>query len=391
MRKRVLLGVTGGISAYKSPTIASRLRKSGIDVSVVMTDSATKFITPLTMETMSGNRVITDMFSRDFPYEVEHISLAKSSDLVLIAPATANFIGKVANGIADDMLSTTIMACKGIKVFAPAMNTGMLTDENYLQNVEKLKKQGAYFIESDSGILACGDIGKGRLPEPETIVDFCLELLKSKNDYCGKRVLVTAGATIETIDGVRFLSNSSSGKMGVAIADEAYSRGADVTLVCGRVSVDVPKYLKRIDVVSTEDMFNAVVGELPNNDVIIKAAAPSDYAPIRVFANKVKSETLTLNLVKTKDIAREVGRIKGNRKLVIFSAETENLIENAKGKLEKKNADLVVANDVTKEGAGFNVDTNIVTLISRQGEVCAYEKMSKQKVANIILDKILEL
>lgn len=391
MRKRVLLGVTGGIAAYKAPTIASHLRKNGVDVSVVMTDSATKFITPLTMETMSGNRVITDMFSRDFPYEVEHISLAKSSDLVLIAPATANFIGKVANGIADDMLSTTIMASKGIKVFAPAMNTGMMTDESYLKNVETLKARGAIFIEADSGILACGDVGKGRLPDPDVIVGKCLELLKANNDYAGKKVLVTAGATIETIDGVRFLSNSSSGKMGIALADEAYSRGADVTLICGKVTANVPSYLKRIDVTSTEDMLNAVLNEVPNHDIIIKAAAPADYAPIKVFDNKVKSTTLTLELVKTKDIAAEVGKVKGNKKLVIFSAETENLIENAKQKLIKKNADLVVANDVTEEGAGFNVDTNIITLITADGEITPHEKATKQVVANIILDKILDL
>ena len=391
MRKRVLLGVTGGIAAYKAPTIAGALKHAGVDVSVVMTDAATKFITPLTMETTSGNRVITDMFSRDFPYEVEHISLAKSSDLVLIAPATADFIGKVARGIADDMLSTTIMACKGIKVFAPAMNTGMITDEAYLENVEILKKRGAIFIEADSGELACGDVGKGRLPEPSVIVEEVLDLLKVKPDLLGKKILVTAGATVETIDGVRYISNFSSGKMGVAIADEAYQRGAEVTLVCGRVTVDVPKYIKRVDVLSSADMYEKVTSLVSSNDVIIKAAAPADYTPKQVAANKIKSDTLTLELVKTKDIAQAVGKIKGDRILVIFSAETENLLENALAKLKKKNADLVVANDVTQEGAGFNVDTNIVTFITPDGNLQRFDIMPKTQVANLILDKVLQI
>lgn len=391
MRKSVLLGITGGISAYKSPTIASRLRQAGVDVHVVMTDAATKFITPLTLETVSCNRVITDMFSREFPYEVEHISLAKSSDLVLIAPATANFIGKVANGIADDMLSTTVMASKGIKVYAPAMNTGMITDEFYLKNVEALKQQGAYFIESDEGHLACGDVGKGRLPEPEKIVEYVLNLLKIKPDYQGKRVLVTAGATIETIDGVRFLSNFSSGKMGVAIADEAYKRGAEVTLVCGKVSIDVPDYIKRINVVSTTDLLNTVLEEEINNDIFVMAAAPADYQPVAVAKNKIKSDTLTLELKKTPDVAANLGKIKGDKCLVVFSAETENLLENAKKKLVKKNADLVVANDVTLEGAGFGTDTNIVTIIERSGNITEYPKLLKTEVANAILDKIIKL
>lgn len=388
MRKRVLLGVTGGIAAYKTPSVAGALKRAGVDVSVIMTDSATKFITPLTLETTSGNRVITDMFSRDFPYEVEHISLAKSSDLVLICPASANFIGKVANGIADDMLSTTYMASSATKVFCPAMNTGMLTDTAYLSNVEILKQRGAIFMDSDEGVLACGDSGKGRLPEPQKIVDFVLELLKVKQDYKGKKVLVTAGATVETIDGVRFLSNFSSGKMGVCIADEAYSRGADVTLICGRITCSVPSYIKRIDVTSTEDMYNAVMGNYSNADVIIKSAAPCDYAPITVAPQKIKSGSLTLELVKTKDIAKAVGAVKGDRKLVIFSAETENLLDNARGKLISKNADLVVANDVTQEGAGFNVDTNIVTLITKGGLEISYDKLPKQKVAELILDQV---
>jgi len=391
MRKRVLLGVTGGIAAYKAPTIAGALKRAGVDVTVVMTDAATKFITPLTMETMSGNRVITDMFSRDFPFEVEHISLAKSSDLVLVAPATADFVGKVARGIADDMLTTTIMACKGIKVFAPAMNTGMITDQAYLENERILKERGVKFIESASGELACGDVGKGRLPEPDVIVKYVLDLLKVDPDYLGKKVLVTAGATVESIDGVRYISNFSSGKMGIALADEAYQRGAEVTLVCGRVTAPVPKYINRVDVVSSQDMYDKVLSLTMEQDVIIKAAAPADYTPVKVAQNKIKSQTLTLELVKTKDIAKAVGEIKGDRILVIFSAETENLLDNAIGKLKSKNADLVVANDVTQEGAGFNVDTNIVTLISKDGQMQKYDLLPKNKVANIILDKVLEI
>jgi len=390
MRKRVLLGVTGGIAVYKAVTVVSMLVKAGIDVVVIMTDSACRFVTPLTFETMSKNRVITDMFSRDYPYEVEHVSLAKSSDLVLIAPATANFIGKVVSGVADDMLTTTYMACKGIKLVCPAMNTNMYNDEFFQKNLEEMRCQGTYILEPNTGILACGDIGKGRLCEPEEIVAKVLELLKVKNDYEGKNVLVTAGATIETIDGVRYISNQSSGRMGIAIADEAYSRGANVTLIAGKVSVNIPKYINTIRVESTEDMYNAVLERVEDNDIIIKAAAPADYRVKQIFDNKVKTDTLTLELVKTPDIAKAVGEIKKDKKLVIFSAETENLIENAKCKLLKKNADMVVANDVTLEGAGFNCDTNIVTLITREKEE-HFDKLPKTSVANIILDKVLEL
>ncbi len=390
MRKRVLLGVTGCIAAYKAVTIVSMLTKAGVDVVVVMTDNACKFVTPLTFETMSKNRVITDMFARDFPYEVQHISLAKSADLVLIAPATANFIGKVAEGIADDMLTTTYMACKGIKVVCPAMNTGMYEDVFFQKNLTALKEQGTLIVEPDSGRLACGDVGKGRLSEPEQIVTYVLELLKINPDYEGKRVLVTAGATIESIDGVRYLSNHSSGKMGIAIAEEAYARGAKVTLIAGKTSVPVPSYIDVIRVGSTEDMLNAVIDRVKDNDVIIKAAAPADYRPKKVFDNKIKSDSLTLELEKTPDIAKAVGEIKGDRRLVIFSAETENLTANARGKLVKKNADMVVANDVTLEGAGFNTDTNIVTIITADDET-SYPKLSKAEVANIILDRILTL
>ncbi len=391
MRKRVLLGVTGGIAAYKAAYITSGLVNAGVDVVVIMTDSATKFITPLTFESLSKNRVITDMFSRDFPYEVEHISLAKSSDLVLIAPATANFVGKIASGIADDMLTTTCMACKAVKVICPAMNSAMYTDSAFQANMQKLIKEGVNFVEPEDGRLACGDEGKGRLASPEKIVSYVLDLLKVKPDYAGKRVLVTAGATIESIDGVRYLSNKSSGKMGIAIADAAASRGAEVTLVAGKTSVSIPKYINTVRVQSTADMYNAVMERLLESDIIIKAAAPADYTPAEIADNKIKAQSLVLNLVKTKDIAKAVGEAKGDKKLVVFCAETERLIEHAKAKLISKNADMVVANDVTREGAGFEIDTNAVTIITRGGEAEDYGVMPKTELADIILNKILLL
>ena len=390
MRKRVLLGVTGGIAVYKSVTLVSLLVKAGIDVVVVMTDSACKFVTPLTFETISKNRVITDMFARDFPYEVEHISLAKSADVAVVAPATANFVGKVASGIADDMLTTTFMACKKQKLICPAMNTNMYEDSFFQANLSKLMESGIEVIEPASGMLACGDVGKGRMCEPEQIAEKIKEMLGVTCDYAGKKVLVTAGATCESIDGVRYLSNHSSGKMGVAIADNAISRGAEVLLVVGNTTCNIPSYINTVKVTDTQSMFDVVTAHAKEFDYVIKAAAPADYRPKKVYDNKVKEQSLILELEKTPDIAYAVGQDKGNCKLIIFSAETENLIENAKGKLKKKNADMVVANDVTQKGAGFNVDTNIVTIITNDEET-SYEMMSKSALAEIILDKALKL
>ena len=390
MRKRVLLGVTGGIAVYKSVTLVSLLVKAGIDVVVVMTDSACKFVTPLTFETISKNRVITDMFARDFPYEVEHISLAKSADVAVVAPATANFVGKVASGIADDMLTTTFMACKKQKLICPAMNTNMYEDSFFQANLSKLMESGIEVIEPASGMLACGDVGKGRMCEPEQIAEKIKEMLGVTCDYAGKKVLVTAGATCESIDGVRYLSNHSSGKMGVAIADNAISRGAEVLLVVGNTTCNIPSYINTVKVTDTQSMFDVVTAHAKEFDYVIKAAAPADYRPKKVYDNKVKEQSLILELEKTPDIAYAVGHDKGNCKLIIFSAETENLIENAKGKLKKKNADMVVANDVTQKGAGFNVDTNIVTIITKDEET-SYEMMSKSALAEIILDKALTL
>lgn len=390
MRKRVLLGVTGGIAVYKSVTLVSLLVKAGIDVVVVMTDSACKFVTPLTFETISKNRVITDMFARDFPYEVEHISLAKSADVAVVAPATANFVGKVASGIADDMLTTTFMACKKQKLICPAMNTNMYEDSFFQANLSKLMESGIEVIEPASGMLACGDVGKGRMCEPEQIAEKIKEMLGVTCDYAGKKVLVTAGATCESIDGVRYLSNHSSGKMGVAIADNAISRGAEVLLVVGNTTCNIPSYINTVKVTDTQSMFDVVTAHAKEFDYVIKAAAPADYRPKKVYDNKVKEQSLILELEKTPDIAYAVGHDKGNCKLIIFSAETENLVENAKGKLKKKNADMVVANDVTQKGAGFNVDTNIVTIITNDEET-SYEMMSKSALAEIILDKALTL
>lgn len=389
-RKRVLLGITGGIAAYKSAYIASALVKAGLDVVVVMTDAATRFITPLTMETLSKNRVITDMFSRDFPYEVEHISLAKNSDLVLVAPASADFIAKAAQGLADDMLSTTYMAATGIKVMCPAMNTAMYQSQACTANRDLLARRGVLFVEPETGPLACGDVGKGRMAEPDTIVDFVLRQLAITPDYMGKRVLVTAGGTIESIDGVRYLSNFSSGKMGVALAQCAHRRGATVTLVAANCSVPLPDYVEVVRVQSTRQMYDAVLSRVAQCDVIIKAAAPCDYTPAAPFDNKYKGDTLVLQLVKTPDIARAVGQVKGQCKLVVFAAETRDLLANARAKLKEKNADLMVANDVTQPGAGFGVDTNIVTLITATDET-PLPMLSKEDVADRILDKVLQL
>lgn len=386
----MLLGITGGIAAYKAATIASSLVKSGVDVVVVMTDAATKFITPLTMETLSKNRVITDLFARDFPFEVEHVSLAKSSDLVLIAPASADFIAKAAYGLADDMLSTTYLAAKGIKLMAPAMNTNMYLDPATQANMATLASRGVHFVEPTEGVLACGDIGKGRMAEPQEIVKVVLDLLKVKPDYLGKKVLVTAGATVESIDGVRYLSNHSSGKMGIALAACAFERGAEVTLVAGNTTAPIPPYIHTIKVNSTEDMYREVMALAKDQDLIIKAAAPCDYRPVKRFDNKVKSDSLTLELVKTPDIAQAIGQDKGDSKLVVFAAETQDLLANARAKLVKKNADMVVANDVTQEGAGFGVDTNVVTLVTKNGEE-PLAKMDKVKLADVLLDRILRL
>lgn len=390
--KTVVLGVTGGIASYKTCEIVSALKKKGFNVEVIMTPNATKFVSPLTFETLSENRVVVDMFDRNFNFDVEHISLAKKADVFVIAPATANIIGKIACGIADDMLSTTIMATKAPKIICPAMNTAMYENQQVVENLKKLSNQGFQIVEPISGRLACGDIGKGKMAEPLEIVKAIECVFSKKQDYIGKKLLITAGATEEKIDGVRYITNYSSGKMGLAIAKRAVNRGASVTLVAGRVSVDIPDIFdKVVRVKSTADMFDAVMGNYADNQIIIKSAAPSDYKVKNYSKQKIKSENLVLELEKNPDIAASIGAVKGDRKLVIFSAETDNLIKNAKDKLKNKNGDLVIANDVTAEGAGFNVDTNIVTIIDKNGKSFPYGLLLKSEVADIILDHIIEL
>lgn len=390
--KTVVLGVTGGIAAYKSCEIVSRLRKLNADVRVLMTAHATEFVTPLTFETLSGNRVVSDMFSRDFEWEVEHVSLAKAADVFVVAPATANVIGKLNEGIADDMLTTTFLACKAPKIICPAMNTNMLENEQVASNLAALAEKGCIVVDSVSGRLACGDEGKGKMAEPVDIVEAIKDVLMPNPDYLGKCVLVTAGATEEDIDGVRYITNRSSGKMGIAIASAAAARGAEVVLVAGKINVDIPKTVSKvIRVTTTDEMLNAVLDEVPASDVIIKAAAPADYKVLNASAHKLKASAVTLELVKNPDIAKAVGAVKGDRKLVVFSAETDDLIANATAKLFSKNADMVVANDVTKEGAGFNSDTNIVSIITAAGDRFDSGLLPKSEVADLILDTVLKL
>lgn len=392
MRKlNVVLGVTGGIACYKSCEIVSRLVKQGINVDVIMTKNAQEFVKPLSFETMSANPVICDTFERARSWEVEHISLAKKADVMLIAPASANVIGKFANGICDDMLSTTFMASNAIKVICPAMNTAMFRNPIFRENLNKLKGLGCVIIEPTEGRLACGDVGEGKMSEPIDIVREVVRLLTPSDELKGKRVLITAGGTQEPIDSVRVITNHSSGKMGMALVKDCIDRGAQVTLIKGIVSVDIPYgTYKVIDCETTQQMYDAVMSEYAENDYIIKAAAPSDYKVAKQALNKIKGDNITLNLIKNPDIAAQVGKVKGERKLVVFSAETENLIENAKAKLISKNADIVVANDVTMTGAGFNTDTNIVTILTKDGEITEYGMMNKSDVAKVIVDTMLK-
>lgn len=388
--KNAVVCVTGGIAAYKTCHVVSSLRKAGARVFVVMTKNATEFVTPLTFETLSGNRVIVDTFDRDFEWEVEHVSLAKKADIFIVAPMTADFAAKLARGIADDFASTTALAMKCPILLAPAMNVNMITAEAYEENEKILRDRGAYFVESGSGFLACGDVGRGRMAEPEQIVKAAFDILVPKPDYDGKTVLVTAGGTSEPIDPVRFITNRSSGKMGVAIASKALDRGAKVILVAGNITVPVPDGIERIDVTTTQEMYDAVLGNLDRADIVVKAAAPADYAVEKISDKKIKSDELTLRLKKNPDIAAAVGKIKGDKKLVIFSAETDDCEANARGKLQKKNADMVVLNDVTKKGAGFNTDTNIVTVITRETKK-DFGLLEKTALADLLLDEIGKL
>lgn len=390
--KKIIVGVTGGIAAYKSCEIVSRLVSYGADVKVIQTKSSLEFVTQLTFFNLSKNPVYIDMFSEvsEKEFNVKHIELAKWADLFLVVPATANAIAKFANGIADDALSTTYLASNAKKVICPAMNTNMWENETTQTNVAKLRDEGVVFVGPGVGRLACNTNGVGRLENVEEIISTVVEELTTKCDLNGRKILITLGGTKENIDPVRFITNSSSGKMGLEIAKAAQRRGADVHLVVGNVSVNIPNIFKKvIKVESTNEMYDAVKSEFDNVDTFIFAAAPSDYRPKKASENKIKEKEITLELIKNTDIAASIGKIKKNKKVVIFSAETENLVENTKKKIKEKNADFAVANNVTEDGAGFNVDTNIVTIIDRDGKEEGYPILKKREVANIILNKIV--
>lgn len=389
-KKCVVVGVSGGVAVYKALDVISRLRKKDVEVHVIMTKSATEFVTPLSFQSLSQNMVITDMFAEPKAWEIQHISLAKKADLMLIVPATANIIGKVANGIADDMLSTTIMATKAPVVFCPAMNTNMYENPIVQRNISLLKELGYEFIEPASGRLACGDEGKGKLQDTEIIAEETLRRLHSTKDLVGKKVVVTAGPTIVPIDPVRILTNRSSGKMGYSIAEEARDRGAEVVLISGPTSLRKPNRIKVIDIKTNEDMFNAIKNEFKDADIVIKSAAVADYKAKNYSNEKIKKTGDDLNLIfeRDRDILKTLGDMKENQILVGFAAESSNLKENAKGKLERKNLDYIVANDISKPETGFASDENKVTIISKSGEEVSLEKMSKREVAKNIFDII---
>ena len=393
--KTVVIGVSGGIAVYKACDVVSRLKKLNANVHVIMTKSATEFVTPLTFQSLSQNYVVSDMFEEPKTWDVEHISLAKKADVFLIAPATANVIGKVANGIADDMLTTTVMATTGKVLIAPAMNTNMYRNPILQRNISILKELGYNFVDPDSGRLACGDIGEGKLASPEKIVDAVVDLFnEDKKDLLGKKIMITAGPTVESIDPVRYLTNRSTGKMGYAIAKMAANRGADVTLVSGPTNIEPPSNIKKlIKVQSAKDMYDAIIDNFDENQVIIKSAAVADYKPKNYSDKKIKKsdDDLAIELDRNKDIAYELGKMKKDKILVAFAAETNDLIENAKGKIKKKNLDFIVANDLTEKGAGFGTDTNIVNIIDKDGNIAKYPQMKKDEVADVILDKVKSL
>lgn len=434
MSRNVVVGVTGGIACYKAADVVSRLKKEDTEIDVIMTKNACEFIDPLTFRTLSKNPVVTSTFAAPEAWKVGHVALAQKADVFLIAPATANVIGKVANGIADDMLTTTIMASRAKIVFAPAMNVNMYENPITQENIAKLKKLGYLFIEPGSGLLACGDVGKGRMAEPAEIVDFVVRLLdeindgangsegnnasaagapaadslttphgdeqeeaqsaKSAKDLAGRRILVTAGPTVEDIDPVRYISNRSSGKMGYAVAEAALRRGADVTLVSGPVNLTCSENIKRIDVKTTRQMLEACEGVFDEVDIVIKAAAPADYYVVNQYDHKIKKSdgVLSIELAKNPDILETLGKKKGSHVLVGFAAETNDLEAYARDKMKRKNLDMIVANDVSAPGAGFDHDTNIITIIkAADGSLCTYEKMSKAQAADVILDNVVEI
>ena len=391
--KTVLLGVTGSIAAYKIAYLASALKKQHADVHVLMTRNATNFINPITFETLTGNKCLVDTFDRNFQFQVEHVSIAKKADVVMIAPASANVIGKLAHGIADDMLTTTIMACRCKKIISPAMNTNMFENPIVQDNLKTLEHYGYEVIDPAVGYLACGDTGAGKMPEPETLLSYIMRECACEKDMNGLKLLVTAGPTQEAIDPVRYITNHSSGKMGYAIAKMAMLRGADVTLVSGRTAIAPPPFVKVVPVVTARDMYEAVTAVSKEQDIIIKAAAVADYRPATVSDEKIKKkdDDMSIALERTDDILKYLGEHKPDGQFLCgFSMETQNMIGNSRVKLTKKNLDMVAANNVKMAGAGFQGDTNVLTLITQDEEV-SLPLMSKEDAALKILDKILLL
>lgn len=389
--KTVVLGITGSIAAYKMANVASALIKRGADVHVIMTENATKFIHPITFETLTNHKCLVETFDRNFQFHVAHVSLAKQADVMLIAPASANVIGKMAHGIADDMLTTTVLACKAPILVAPAMNTNMLENAIVQENIEYLRQHGMTIIQPDAGRLACGDTGSGKLAKEETLIEYIEYALVKEKDLAGKKVLVTAGPTQEAIDPVRYITNHSSGKMGYAIAKAARSRGAKVTLVSGKTNLETPLGVNRIDVVSAKEMFEAVTLRAPEQDIIVKAAAVADYRPSKIAEQKMKKSegSMAIELERTDDILQYVGERKKENQLICgFAMETEHLLERAEEKRKRKNLDMIVANSISQEGAGFQGDTNIVTIITKNGQK-PIAKMSKDAIAHVILDELV--
>ena len=389
--KTILLGVTGSIAAYKIAYLASALVKAGAKVHVLMTQNATNFINPITFETLTGNKCLIDTFDRNFQFSVEHVSLAKEADVFMVAPASANVIGKLAHGIADDMLTTTFMACTCPKIISPAMNTRMYENPITQDNLKILEHYGMEVIRPASGYLACGDTGAGKMPEPETLFEYILRTVGYPKDMAGKKVLITAGPTREAIDPVRYITNHSTGKMGYAIAENAMLRGADVTLVTGPCAVEPPMFVKVKPVISAQDMYEAVTEEYDQTDIVIMTAAVADYRPAQVSTEKVKKQDsdLSIPLVRTKDILATLGASKTHQFLCGFSMETQNMLENSRAKIAKKNLDMIVANNLKVAGAGFGTDTNVITLIAKDFEK-ELPLMSKKEAAGCILNAILE-
>ena len=392
--KTVVLGITGGIAAYKACELASRLRKAGAETYVIMTKNACEFVAPLSFETLTNHPVVTDTFARPETWEVEHVALAKKADIFVIAPATANIMAKMACGIADDMLSTTVLATKAPVLVAPAMNTGMWENVATRSNVETLKNRGVHFVGPDGGYLACGDSGAGRMSEPEAIFDAICSILCPVQDMAGLNVLVTAGPTRESLDPVRYITNHSSGKMGYAIAAAAQRRGANVTLLSGPVQITAPDGVEVVDVLTTQNLYDRMMERCEKQHIIIQAAAPADFTPVVFAEEKIKKNNdglMTIELKETQDVAKAVGERKQKGQVLIgFAAETEKLTEHASKKLTKKNLDMIVANDVTRPGAGFNVDTNIVTFITKDG-MEDMPQLSKADVAEKLLDRAVKL